>query len=72
MWKPIIYVLQRKLKYFEGNYETIMKRSQLKNKVNKTKDAKDILKHQKQRNYVVWLNQTINLRRSILIVYTLS
>ena len=30
-----------------------MKRSQLKNKANKTKDTKDILKYEKQRNYVV-------------------
>ena len=33
-----------------------MKRSQLKNKANKTKDLKDILKYKKQRNYVVKLN----------------
>ena len=33
-----------------------MKRFQLKNKVNKTKDPKDILKYKKQRNYVVKLN----------------
>ena len=33
-----------------------MKRSQLKNKANKTKDPKDILKYKKQRNYVVKLN----------------
>ena len=30
-----------------------MKRSQLKNKANKTKDPKDISKYKKQRNYVV-------------------
>ena len=29
-----------------------MKRSQLKNKADKTKDPKDILKYKKQRNYV--------------------
>ena len=33
-----------------------MKRSQLKNKANKTKDPKDILKYKKQRNYVIKLN----------------
>ena len=33
-----------------------MKRSQLKNKANKTKDPKDILKYKKQRNYVLQLN----------------
>ena len=33
-----------------------MKGSQLKNKANKTKDPKDILKYKKQRNYVVKLS----------------
>ena len=33
-----------------------MKHSQLKNKANKTKDPKDILKYKKQRNYVLKLN----------------
>ena len=33
-----------------------MKPSQLKNKADKTKDHKDILKYKKQRNYVVKLN----------------
>ena len=33
-----------------------MKRYQLKNKANKTKDPKDILKYKKQHNYVVKLN----------------
>ena len=33
-----------------------MKRSQLKNKANKTKGPKDILKYKNQRNYVVKLN----------------
>ena len=33
-----------------------MKRSQLKNKANRTKGPKDILKYKKQRNYVVKLN----------------
>ena len=33
-----------------------MKRSQLKNNANKTKDPKDILKYKKQHNYVVKLN----------------
>ena len=36
--------------------KAIMKCSQLKNKVNKTKDPKDILKYKKQCNYVVKLN----------------
>ena len=40
-----------------------MKRSQLKNKANKTKDPRNILKYKKQRSYVVKL---INLSRSIL------
>ena len=34
----------------------MMKRSQLKNEANKTKDPKDILKHKKQLNYMVKLN----------------
>ena len=33
-----------------------MKRSQLRNQANKTKDPKDILKYKKQRNYVVKLS----------------
>ena len=33
-----------------------MKRSQLKNKANKTRNATDILNYKKQRNYVVKLN----------------
>ena len=34
-----------------------MKRSELKNKANKTKDPKDNLKYKKQLNYVImWLN----------------
>ena len=35
----------------------IMKRSQLKNKANKTKAYEDIIKYKKQRNYVVRLNK---------------
>ena len=55
----------KKTKIFRGNHKphinkilrkTIMKRSQLKNKANKTNDPKDILKYKKQRNYVVKLN----------------
>ena len=55
----------KKTKIFRGNHKphinkilrkAIMKRSQLKNKANKTKDPKDILKYKKQRNYVVKLN----------------
>ena len=54
----------KKTKIFRGNHKphinktlrkAIMKRSQLKNKANKTKDPKDILKYKKQRNYVVKL-----------------
>ena len=54
-----------KTKIFWGNHKphinktltkAIMKRSKRKNKVNKMKDPKDILKYNKQRNYVVKLN----------------
>ena len=54
----------KKTKIFRGNHKphinktlrkAIMKRSQLKNKANKTKDPKDISKYKKQRNYVVKL-----------------
>ena len=55
----------KKIKIFRGNHKphinktlrkAVMKRSQLKNKANKAKDPKDILKYKKQRNYVVKLN----------------
>ena len=55
----------KKTKIFRGNHnphinktlrKAIKKCSQLKNKANKTKDPKDILKYKKQRNYVVKLN----------------
>ena len=55
----------KKTKIFRENHKphinktlrkAIMKRSQLKNEANKTKDPKDILKYKKQRNYVVKLN----------------
>ena len=55
----------KKTKIFRGNQKpyinktlrkAIMKRSQLKNKANKTKDPKDILKYKKQRNYAAKLN----------------
>ena len=36
--------------------KAIMKRSQLKNKANKTRNATDTLNYKKQRNYVVKLN----------------
>ena len=36
--------------------KAIMKRSQLKNKADKTRNATDILNYKKQRNYVVKLN----------------
>ena len=55
-------MLPKKTKIFRGNHnpqtlrKAIMKRSQLKNNANKTKDPKDILKCKKQRNYVVKLN----------------
>ena len=45
--KPLINKTLRK---------AIMKRSQLKNKVNKTRNATDILNYKKQRNYVLKLN----------------
>ena len=55
----------KKIKTFRGNQKpqinetlrkAIMKRSQLKNKANKTRNATDILNYKKQRNYVVKLN----------------
>ena len=55
----------KKTKIFRGNHKrhinkilrkAIMKRSQLKNKANKTKDPKDTLKYKKQSDYVVKLN----------------
>ena len=57
LWKRLIRMLQKKAKYFRGNHnphinktlkKAIMKRSQFKNKANKTKDPKDILKYKKQ------------------------
>ena len=64
----------KKTKIFRGYHKTHIKktlkkanikRSQLKNKANKTKDPEDILKYKKQCNQIVKLN---NLSRSILIV----
>ena len=61
---------RKKIKMFEWNHKPhinktlrkgIMKRSQLKNKVIKTKD---ILNYKKQRHYAV----TLSLSRSVLIV----
>ena len=58
----------KKIKIVQGNHKpqinktlrrAIMKRFKLKNKANKMKDPKDILKyktHKKQRNYVIKLN----------------
>ena len=55
----------KKIKTFPGNQKphlnkalrkAIMKRSQLKNKAKKTRNATDVLNHKKQRNYVVKLN----------------
>ena len=55
----------KKIKTFRDNqkphinktlHKAIMKRSQLKNKANKTLNATDILNYKKQRNYVVKLN----------------
>ena len=55
----------KETKIFRGNHKphinktlikAIIKRSQLKNKANKTKDPKGILKFKKQRNYVIKLN----------------
>ena len=54
-----------KTKIFRGSHKphnnktprkAIMKRSQPKNKANKTKDPKDILKYKKQSNFVVKIN----------------
>ena len=54
----------RKTKIFRGNHKphinktlrkAIMKRSQLENKANKTKDPKDILNYKNQLNYVIKL-----------------
>ena len=60
-------MLQRKLKYFEGiisptlvntekSYYETFSTYETYHKVNKAKDTKDILKYQKQRNYVVESN----------------
>ena len=55
----------KKIKTLRGNQKphinktlrkVIMKRSQLKNKANKTRNATEILNYKKQRNYVVKLN----------------
>ena len=55
----------KKIKTFRGSQKphinkkirkAIIKRSQLKNKANKTRSATDILNYKKQRNYVVKLN----------------
>ena len=63
----------KKTKIFRGNQKchinktptkAIMKRSQLKNKANKTKDSKDILRYKKQRNYVVKLNNQFKKEHS--------
>ena len=57
---------QRKLKFLCGNQKphvdknlrkAIVKRSQLKNKANRTKRLEDITKYKKQRNLVVKLNR---------------
>ena len=56
----------KKSKIFRGNQKphinkilrsAIMKRSQLKNKANKTKSVEDLIKYKKQRNLVVKLNK---------------
>ena len=56
----------KKSKIFRGNQKlhinkklrnAIMKRSQLKNKANKTKSINDLIKYKKQRNLVVKLNK---------------
>ena len=55
----------KKIKTFRGNQKphinktlrkAIMKRSQLKNKANKTRNATDVSNYKRQRNYVVKLN----------------
>ena len=54
----------RKTKIFRGNHKphinktlrkAIMKRSQLENKANKTKDPKEILNYKNELNYVIKL-----------------
>ena len=64
----------KKSKIFRGNQKphinkilrnAIMKRSQLKNKANKTKSVDDLIKYRKQRNLVVKLNK--NCKKSFLI-----
>ena len=56
----------KKIKFLRGNQKphvdknlrkAIMKRSQLKNKANRTKNLEDITKYKKQRNLVVKLNR---------------
>ena len=58
-------ICEKSKKIFWGNQKphisktlckAIMKRSQLKNKADKTRNATDILNYKKQRNYVVKLN----------------
>ena len=69
----------KKTKIFQGSHrphvnkilrKAIMKRSQLKNELNKTNDPKDILKFKKQHNHVLKLNN--QSFRIILIIQTLS
>ena len=64
----------KKSKIFRGNQKphinkilrsAIMKRSQLKNKANKTKSVDDLIKYKKQCNLVVNLNK--NCKNSFLI-----
>ena len=67
--KKFIYTLNKqapkKIKTFRANqkphinktfHKAILKRSQLKNKTSKTRNATDILNYKKKRNYVVKLN----------------
>ena len=63
--ETLIMHAPKKTKIFRGNHKphinkilrkAIVKRSQLKNKANKTKDPKVILKYEKQSNYVIQLN----------------
>ena len=52
--------------------KTIMKRSKLKNKANKTKLPVDINNYKKQRNYVANLNKRAKLNSNILIDMTVK
>ena len=57
MWKIQEDILRQSKPHISKTLcKAIMKRSQLKNKADKTRNATDILNYKKQRNYVVKLN----------------